>query len=175
MALAQLSSSSSMVLPRREALARPRSSGNTGAIAWLLLASVLAGIASLLYLTQTSEVATTGYSIQELKQEESAWQLRNEQLALEVARAKSLATVEVEATTRLLMTRPKGVVYLQLKQTQSADRPTPASRGDARGVPALEKPAEASTAEPAGRAGLLDTIRSMFASLLAPRLRQGEK
>jgi hypothetical protein len=173
-ALAQLSPSS-LALPRHDAVVRPRGNSNAGAITWLLLASVLAGIASLFYLTQTSEVATTGYSIQELNQEESTWKLRNEQLSLDVARARSLAAVETEATTRMLMTRPKTVVYLQPKSTQPPDRPSPASRGDARSAPALEKSLEASTTPAVAGAGVLDNVRSVFASLLTLKPRQGER
>jgi hypothetical protein len=172
-ALAHLSSSST-ALPRRDILARPKGNSNTGVIAWLLLASVLAGIASLFYLTQTSEVATTGYSIQELAQEEASWKLRNDQLSLDVARARSLATVETEATTRLLMTRPRDVAYLQPKPVLQPERPSPASRGASSGAPALEKSDDASSGV-VNSGGVLDTTRSLLASLLATRPRQVER
>lgn len=131
--------------------------------AWLPLASVLVGIASLFYLALTSELTTTGYSIQELQVEEGNWKLRNEQLALELARAKSLAMVEAEATNRLLLTRPKGIVYLQARSTDAIRRASPASRGQARSVPALEKTVAYSGTDP------LDPVRNSISSLLAPR------
>jgi hypothetical protein len=126
------------------------------------LAAVLLGIASLFYLTQTSEVATTGYSIQELQLQESDWELRNEQLSLEVAKARSLSVVESEATKRLGMVPAKNVVYLQVQSTD-ASRPTATSRGDGRTVPALEK----SSAVPSK--GLFDSLRDTISSALAPR------
>ncbi|MGE5618638.1 MAG: FtsB family cell division protein [Sphingomonadaceae bacterium] len=161
MALAQVSPQS-VALPRREGrgparLCAPRLAP------WLPLASVLLGIVSLFYLAQTSDLTTTGYSIQELRQEESDWKLRNEQLALEVAKAKSLATVEEQATTRLLMVRPKEVVYLQVQTDNRIARATPASRGETRAAPALEK-----TVAPPD-ADRLQPVRDSILGLLAPR------
>ncbi|MCL4370617.1 MAG: hypothetical protein M1380_06885 [Chloroflexi bacterium] len=161
MALADVSSQP-MALPRR-ARREPTRLHTPHFIAWLPLASVLIGIASLFYLTQTSEVATTGYSIQELQVEESNWKLRNEQLSLELAKARSLAAVEAEATKRLLMVPAKDVVYLQPQPVDASRRPAPASRGDARVVPALEK------ATVAPGKGLMDALRDTISGVLAPR------
>jgi len=145
---------------RRESsrLSRARLGG-----AWLPLASVLIGISSLFYLAQTSDLAATGYSIQELQAEESDLKLKNEQLALEVAKAKSLTAVEAEATGRLLMVPAKNPVYLQAPPVDNGSaRAESTSRGEAR-APALEK----ASAPPSP--GLLDVLKDTMASALAPR------
>jgi hypothetical protein len=59
-----------------------------------------------LYLANTSGALTTGYNIQKLQAERRSWQLRNQQLELELAKARSLAWVEAEAVARLGMQRP---------------------------------------------------------------------
>jgi hypothetical protein len=79
--------------------------GRLRAAAWwptLLLAGCLV---ALVYLVQTSGVATTGYDIQRLQAERAEWRLRNEQLRLELAKRRSLTWVEAEATGRLGMQR----------------------------------------------------------------------
>jgi len=137
---------------------------NSGSVAtWLPLAVVLLGIASLFYLMQTSELTSTGYNIQELQGEESYWRMRSEQLALEVASAKSLAVVEAEAAKRLGMLRAKESVYLQPTAPVLALRASPASRGEARPVPGLEKPA------PDQSKGAVEVVQQFLASALAPR------
>ena len=77
-------------------------------VAWLLVA--------LMYLVQTSGIATTGYDIQRLQTERDDWQLRNEQLQLELAKRHSLTWIESEATTRLGMVRaePTAITYVKL-------------------------------------------------------------
>jgi hypothetical protein len=78
----------------------------------LLLA---ASLVALVYLFETGGVATTGYDIQRLQAEGAEWQLRNEQLRLELAKRRSLTWIESEATGRLGMQRPDAgsVVYLR--------------------------------------------------------------
>ena len=164
MALAQ-ASPQLVALPRRERRESPRLFSPRFAT-WLPLASVLAGIASLFYLTQTSEVATTGYSIQELQVEESRWELRNEQLSLELDKARSLASVEAEATNRLKMVRPKDVIYLQIQPSDATERSSPASRGEARSAPALKKPTTSPVQD------LLAPVRNSIAGMLTPQSQQ---
>src|SRR5215207_8295741 len=72
----------------------------------LLLVVALLGLAPPAYLLQTGGALTTGYEIQKLERERTAWLNRNQQLAVEIARARSLAWVEHEAVTRLGMQRP---------------------------------------------------------------------
>lgn len=93
--------------------------------AWLPVLALLFGLAALIYLVQTSSVATTGYDIQRLERERSAWRLRNEQLQLELAKLGSLAWIEHEATTRLGMVRPDRVVYLDGEAPLRAEQPAP--------------------------------------------------
>jgi cell division protein FtsL len=72
-----------------------------------------ASAVALMYLAQTSGVATTGYDIQRLQAERSEWMIRNEQLKLELTKLRSLAWVESEAVRRLGMQRPESVTYLR--------------------------------------------------------------
>src|SRR5215207_10933022 len=71
-----------------------------------LLIVLLLGLAPPAYLLQTGGALTTGYEIQKLERERSAWLNRNHQLEVEIARARSLAWVEHEAVYRLGMQRP---------------------------------------------------------------------
>ncbi len=159
MAVAHLPSQT-IALPRPD-LHEPVRLHSPRLAAWIPLVVVLAMISSLLYLVLTSELSATGYSIQELQTEEDDWTLRNEQLSLELAQAKSLAAVEAEATTRLLMVRPKDVVYLDLSNKVDPERATTSSRGEG-GVPALEKSAHLN-------ADIMEPVQNSISSLLAPR------
>ncbi len=85
------------------------------------LAIVLVALLGLLYLTQTSGVAITGYDVQALEAERAQWQLRNDQLRSEILAARSLDRVEREASARLGMRQPERVVFVQAP----APRPTP--------------------------------------------------
>src|SRR5215211_3511702 len=71
----------------------------------LLLVLLLLGLAPPAYLLQTGGALTTGYEIQKLERERSAWLNRNHQLEVEIARAQSLAWVEHEAVQRVGMQR----------------------------------------------------------------------
>ena len=81
--------------------------GRLKATGWLPTIMLAASLVALVYLLQTSGVATTGYDIQRLQTERADWQLRNEQLRLELAKRRSLTWVEAEATGRLGMQRPE--------------------------------------------------------------------
>ena len=86
--------------------------GRVRAAAWVP-SILLAGCAvALVYLLQTSGVATTGYDIQRLESERTTWELRNEQLKLEMAKLRSLPWVESEAVNRLGMKQPEKVIYV---------------------------------------------------------------
>jgi cell division protein FtsL len=76
----------------------------------MLLASIVAAT----YLAHTGNVATMSYSIQRQRAERDAWRARNEQLRLELAKARSLTWVEHEAVTRLQMRKPSHLIYLRL-------------------------------------------------------------
>ena len=72
----------------------------------LLAGLLLVALAPPAYLLQTGNALSTGYTIQRLQAERSQWAVKNEQLAAEMARARSLAWVEAEAVNRLGMQRP---------------------------------------------------------------------
>src|SRR5215207_11030219 len=72
----------------------------------LLAFLVLLGMAPPAYLLQTGGALTTGYEIQKLERERTGWLNRNQQLEVEIARARSLVWVEHEAVYRLKMQRP---------------------------------------------------------------------
>jgi hypothetical protein len=92
--------------------------GRLKATAWWPTILLAASLVALVYLLQTSGVATTGYDIQHLQAERADWQLRNEQLRLELAKRRSLTWVEAEATGRLGMRRPEPgtVQYLRVER-----------------------------------------------------------
>jgi len=119
------------VTPRRGANARTRSRRRRAALEWRdarlplvgriwatawLPSILLAGcLVALMYLLQTSGVATSGYDIQRLQAERDDWELRNEQLQLELAKRRSLAWIDAEATGRLGMVRaePTALTYVR--------------------------------------------------------------
>lgn len=90
--------------------------GRLWATAWLPSVLLAACLVALVYLVQTSGVATTGYDIQRLQAERDDWQLRNEQLELELAKRHSLTWIESEATGRLGMVRaePTALTYVKV-------------------------------------------------------------
>src|SRR5579859_2477149 len=89
--------------------------GRLWATAWLPSILLAACLVALVYLLQTSGVATTGYDIQRLQAERDDWQLRNEQLQLELAKRQSLTWIESEETGRLGMVRaePTALTYVK--------------------------------------------------------------
>ena len=90
--------------------------GRLWATAWLPSILLAACLVALVNLLQTSGVATTGYDIQRLQAERDDWQLRNEQLQLELAKRQSLTWIEAEATGRLGMVRaePTALTYVKV-------------------------------------------------------------
>jgi hypothetical protein len=92
--------------------------GRLWATAWLPSILLAGCLVALVYLLQTSGVATTGYDIQRLQAERDDWQLRNEQLQLELAKRQSLTWIESEATGRLGMVRaePTALTYVKVSR-----------------------------------------------------------
>src|SRR6185503_10156466 len=80
---------------------------------WLALV-VLLGMAPPAYLLQTGGALTTGYEIQKLERERAGWLNRNQQLEVEIARARSLVWVEHEAVHRLGMGRPAQMTIVRM-------------------------------------------------------------
>ena len=83
------------------------------AAVWVAAVALLFGLISLFYLLQTSQIATAGYDVQRLQAEQRDWELRNEQLQLELTKLQSLAWVEARAA-QLGMRRPDKTVTLHL-------------------------------------------------------------
>ena len=93
------------------------------AAVWIAALALLFGLISLFYLLQTSSVATAGYDVQRLQAEQREWELKNEQLQLELAKMQSLAWVEARAA-QLGMHRPDSVLIVRV------DLPPPGSGDD---------------------------------------------
>ena len=80
------------------------------------------------YLAQTGGALTTGYNIQRLQAERNSWKVRNQQLEVELAKARSLAWIEAEAVNRLGMQKPTQQTVIHV------DVPPPAiGRAEGRG------------------------------------------
>jgi hypothetical protein len=92
--------------------------GRLWARAWLPSTLLAGSLVALMYLLQASGVAATGYDNQRLQLERDDWQLRNEQLRLELAKRRSLTWIESEATGRLGMVRPEPTALTYLKVTR---------------------------------------------------------
>jgi cell division protein FtsL len=92
--------------------------GRLWATAWLPSILLAGCLVSLVYLLETSRIATTGYDIQRLQVERDDWELRNEQLQLELAKRRSLTWIEAEATSRLGMMRAEPTALSYLKTTR---------------------------------------------------------
>ena len=110
---------------------------------WVLAVALLllVGSAPSAYLVNTSGAITTGYNIQRLQAERATWEVRNQQLELELAKARSLAWIEVEAVNRLGMRRPSQQTVVRV------DAPLPSSRTQTRSLATLKsagRPAAAS-------------------------------
>ena len=132
---------------------------------------MLVGLAPPIYLLQTGGALSTGYTIQQLQKERSAWIVKNEQLNAEIARARSLAWVEAEAVTRLGMQRPTAQTIVRVDvppPSFSSTRPAEGSR-----VRPEPKPSGSSSPTVVYAAGptptWIDAAGAMLANLLAGR------
>lgn len=66
------------------------------------------------YIFQVSVVATSSYEVQRLERDRDAWRTQNEQLALELAKARSLGWVEFQAIDRLGMVRGRDPLFIRV-------------------------------------------------------------
>lgn len=125
-----------------------------GALLWAGLS--LFAVTALLnfYVFEMSVVATSAYEIQRLHQGRDHWLARNEQLHLELVKARSLPWVEYEATQRLGMVPGERPLFL------SVDRETPDSPPDTQLQPSPE-PAQPDEA-PLSLLQLLDGAGSLL-------------
>ena len=96
-------------------------------VAWLAALTVVVGLTAASYLAYTASVATSSYSIQRLRTERDAWRVRNEQLRVELAKARSLTWVEHDAVTRLKMHKAGLPTYLRVEPV-SAQASAPGAR-----------------------------------------------
>lgn len=136
-----------IVVPPRSA---PGSLGRARQLLLVLIALVM--VAPPLYLSQTGGALATGYSIQKLQAERRQWQMRNRQLELELAKARSLAWIEAEAVQRLGMQRPSQPTVVRI------DRPIPAGPGRPHAEPAEAVAVAAGDGDRGDRWGWLESL-----------------
>lgn len=105
------------------AIPRPRAFTWANRKLALALLAIAAAV-SLIYLSQTSDVASTSYDIADLQAQVQALEMQNEQLQLQVAQLESLDRVDREASTRLHMGPPEREIYVT---AQAVPLPTPAA------------------------------------------------
>ncbi len=148
------SSKTTVRLFERLRLDRPRS------ITILML--LLVALAPPAYLAQTGGALATGYTIQRLQTDRNTWKIRNQQLELELAKARSLTWVEAEAVNRLKMQRPTQQTVIRVDVSPPLPRPPVqmegrGSQAEARQPVEGRPSASTSTAETprAGRVGAL--------------------
>jgi len=122
----------------------------------LLLVLLLLALAPPAYLLQTGGALTTGYEIQKLERERTTWINRNQQLEVEIARARSLIWVEHEAVHRLGMQRPNQHIAVRM------EAPVP-SQPEPRLLRRGAEPTMAAPIEEGPR--WLDALGAFFASL----------
>ena len=104
-----------------------------------VLALIMVGMLSLLYLTQASGAATAGYDLVTIQSQRDALRLRNEQLRLRIAEAQALDRVESQARTRLQMAPPVKVVYVRVPSARrSATSTGPQASGGNRDATVMD-------------------------------------
>jgi cell division protein FtsL len=96
----------------------------SGALMFTLVALLISAV-GLLYLVQTSRVASLGYEASRLQREREAQGLANEQLSYDVARYESLPLVERVAEEQLGMQPMSAYRYLDVARPALDELPTP--------------------------------------------------
>ena len=96
--------------PRTPRLVAPSERVLPWAVASLLFVTAVLNF----YIFQVSVVATSSYELQGLERDRNAWRAQNEQLELELAKARSLGWVEFQAIDRLGMARGQDALYIRL-------------------------------------------------------------
>jgi cell division protein FtsL len=105
-----MSAYSSVLSPEPEVRRRLTPSLRGRATFAVLLLTVAA--LSLLYLRQTNDLASVGYDVAALQQQQLLWQMRNEQLQLQVEQLQSLDRVDQVASSRLRLGPPTREVFV---------------------------------------------------------------
>lgn len=127
-----------MAVLHRPALPAPRLLRGPRSNRWLAFAAAgLVIIAALLQVNQFSRLTSTGYEIDSLRRQRSAMQAENHDIEAEVASLSSLARVDWEARTRLMMEPATRRLYIEVNAV------APEQSLPARYLPLAETPAEA--------------------------------
>lgn len=77
---------------------------------------VLVSMSSMLYLTQASSVAATGYDISSLEEQRGRLEREQQQLLVQEARLQALGQVESQATSKLGMAPAAQTEYLRVRE-----------------------------------------------------------
>jgi len=105
-----------------------------GAIVFAICAALIA-VVGMLYLMQTSHIASLGYELSRLQAEQGRESVVNQRLAAEVAELQSLDRAERTARNVLGMQPMASYVYLDVEQPAQTELPLPeAPAGDERGA-----------------------------------------
>ncbi len=127
-----------MAALHRSALPAPRLLRGPRSNRWLGFAAAgLITIVAVLQVNQFSRLTSTGYEIDSLRRQRTAMQAENHELAAEVASLSSLARVDWEARTRLMMEPATRRLYIEVNAV------TPGQSLPTRYLPPAEQPADA--------------------------------
>jgi hypothetical protein len=139
--------------------------GRPGRVTLFVLLLIV--IAPPAYLSQTGGALTTGYNIQRLQEERNSWRVRNQQLELELAKARSLTWIETEAVNRLGMQRPAKPTVI------SVDTPPPSPQTRPQSVAQRRDPIAARNRRASARAAEAlswpETLGNQLAELIVGR------
>jgi cell division protein FtsL len=86
-----------------------------GPLTLIFAAIVIASVTSLLYLTQASRVAATGYDIGDLDEQRSQLQRQQQMLLVKEAELQSLDVIEAQATNKLGMQPAVDTDFVKVK------------------------------------------------------------
>jgi hypothetical protein len=81
-------------------------------VLWLVLLTVVGSVVAASSLAHNASIQTSVYNLHRLRAERTLWQNRNDQLRVELAKARSLTWVEHEAVSRLGMQKADVLTYL---------------------------------------------------------------
>lgn len=114
--------------PRQRTLPFPRTprlvtAGSERLLPWAVVSLLFITAVLNFYVFQVSVVATSSYELQRLERERDAWRARNEQLQLELSKARSLGWVEFEATQHLGMVRGEDSLYIRIQPDSAGTSP----------------------------------------------------
>ncbi|MCL5264191.1 MAG: hypothetical protein M1343_03185 [Chloroflexi bacterium] len=117
-------------------LARQRGETKSLRIPMIFIVALgVAGLVSLLYLAQTSTVATVGYDIKRLEDQRARWQMKNAQSRVKIAELQSIDRIERDAKSRLNMAPPTKIIFvpveLSAKTTVGSEAASSQARAEA--------------------------------------------